>query len=140
MSDHYEVVLSCLLRDDTPDPVLAVLRWHLGTETEDPEDLDFEEHPYPLLVQNPNSRLPGGDFVSLRREVQDFSATGEVYAWELFTRTYWVDDHMLHLTGLLDLIAPYVAVSGYGGHYREEYATAMTPFRFHGGTYDSVGF
>ncbi|MYZ36125.1 MULTISPECIES: hypothetical protein [unclassified Streptomyces] len=140
MSSHYEVVLSCLLRDDTPDSVLAALRWHLGMDTEEPEDLDFEECPSPLLEPNPNSRLPGGDFVSLRRQVQGFSDAGEVHAWELFARTYWVDDHMLYLTTLLDLIAPYVAVSGYGGHHRDEYGTATTAFVFHGGTYDPVGF
>jgi hypothetical protein len=142
MSSHYEVVLSCFLRDDTPDSVLAALRWHLGTEAEEAGNLDFEEHPFPLLAPNPNSRLPGGDFVSLRRQVQGFWDDAEVHAWELFTRTYWVDDHMLHLTALLDLIAPHVAVSGsgYGGHYRDEYKTATTAFVFHGGTYDPVGF
>ncbi|MGX1542965.1 hypothetical protein [Streptomyces adustus] len=61
MSDHFEAVFSCFLRDDTPASVLLALRWHLGLDDEEPEDLDPENSPYPLLVPNNNSRLPGGN-------------------------------------------------------------------------------
>lgn len=73
MSDHYEVVFSCFLRDDTPESVMAALRWHLGMDAEFPENLDDDEGQlYPLLgPDNHNSSLPGGDVVSLRRAVQE---------------------------------------------------------------------
>lgn len=137
MSDHYEVVFSCFLRDDTPAPVLAALRWHMGMDDECPDDLDSDDHPYPLLLPG-NSRLPGGDAVCLRRTVQEFTASGERYEWELFARHYWVDDLTLHLEALLELIAPHVARRGYGGHIRDEYQTEVKTFTFHDGTYDSV--
>lgn len=140
MSSHYEVLFSCFLHDTTPETVLAAMRWHLGEQVRDSEDLDVEEHGYPLLVPNPNSRLPGGDCGSLQRRIQAFTEGGEVNAWELFSRTYWVDDQMLHLTAMLDLIAPHVAVPGYGGHYRNECESEMTPFIFRARTYAPVGF
>lgn len=140
MSSHYEVVFSCLLHDATPERVLSALRWHLGEDVEEPGDLGIGEFLYPLLVPNPNSRLPGGDCRSFQRRVQEFTAAGEVHAWELYSRNYWVDDHMLDLTALLDLIAPHVAEPGYGGHYRNEFESGTTPFVFRGGTYDPVDF
>lgn len=47
VSDHYETVFSCFLRDDTPESVLGALRRHMGLDEEEPDDLDPEEHPYP---------------------------------------------------------------------------------------------
>lgn len=137
MSDHYEVVFSCFLSDDTPASVLRALRWHMGVEDERPEDLDAEDHPYPSLLPG-SSPLPGGDTLSLRRTVQEFTESGEGYAWELFARLYWVDDLTLHLDALLKLIAPHVVYQGYGGHIRDEYDTDVKSFNFHDGTYDRV--
>ncbi|MCQ4209411.1 hypothetical protein [Streptomyces longispororuber] len=139
MSDHFEAVFSCFLRDDTPDSVLETLRWHLGLDDEEPEGLDAENTPYPLLVPDSNSRLPGGDTASLRRTVQEFTTSGERYEWELFARCYWVDDFTLWLDDLLTLIAPHVARPGYGGHIRGEYGTDLKTITFRGGTYDPVG-
>ncbi|MCX4819991.1 hypothetical protein OG883_08755 [Streptomyces sp. NBC_01142] len=139
MSDHYEVVFSCFLRDDTPESVLAALRWHLGMDAERPGDLDPEEHLYPLLTPDRNnSRLPGGDIVSLRRTVQGSTAFGQQHAWELFSRNYWVDDSMLCLDSILGLLAPHIARPGYGGYFRDEYDTALTVFTFREGTYGPV--
>ena len=137
MSDHYELVLSCFLRDDTPPRVLAALRWHLGIDDDGPDDLDPDDHPYPLLLTG-QRRLPGGDFMSLQRTVQELTSSGQRYEWELFVRTYWVDDLTLYLDSLLALIAPHVAHPGYGGHIRDEYDTEVKPFKFHDGTYDPV--
>ncbi|MEW2573060.1 hypothetical protein [Streptomyces sp. NPDC047070] len=138
MGDHYEAVFSCFLRDDTPDSVLAALRWHLGLESQEPEGLDPEDHPYQLLVPNHNSRLPGGDMVFLRRTAQESTPSGARYEWELFARCYWVDDCLLQLDALLSLIAPHAARAGYAGHIRDEYGTGMQLFTFHDGTYDPV--
>lgn len=137
MSDHYEVVFSCFLSDDTPVSVLAALRWHMGMDDECPDDLDPEDHPYPSLLPG-SSRLPGGDTVSLRRTVQEITGSGERYEWELFARLYWVDDLKLHLDALLELMAPHIAREGYGGHIRDEYDTDVKTFNFHDGTYDHV--
>ncbi|MET9874057.1 hypothetical protein ABZZ36_05395 [Actinacidiphila glaucinigra] len=139
MSEHYEVVFSCFLRDDTPAPVLAALRWHLGMDREDPADLDPDAHPYPLLVPNNNSCLPGGDLVSLRRTVQRFTVSGEEYEWELFSRSYWVDDFTVYLDSLLKLLAPHVARPGYGGFIRHEYDTEADVFTFRDGSYEPIG-
>ncbi|WP_328861246.1 hypothetical protein [Streptomyces sp. NBC_00306] len=140
MSDHYEVVFSCFLRDDTPESVMAALRWHLGMDAEFPENLDDDEGQlYPLLdPDNHNSCLPGGDVVSLRRTVQEFTQSGERYEWELFARKDWLDDSMLYLRDLLDLLAPHAARPGYGGHFRNFYGTAVTVFTFRDGTYEPI--
>lgn len=138
MSDHYEVVFSCFLRDDTPAPVLAALRWHMGMDDDCPDALDPDDHPYQLLLPDANSRLPGGDTVCLRRTVQEFTASGERYEWELFARKDWVDDLTLHLDAFLELMAPHVASSGYGGHIRDQHDPEVKPFTFHDGTYDPV--
>jgi hypothetical protein len=128
MSERYEIVLSCFLRGDVPESVLAACRWHLGMTSDCPEDLDEEEHPWPLLLPSPGSRLPGGDSATLRRsEMED--ERGHLM-WELFARNHWVDDHLLMLDALLALIAPHIAVPGYGGHLRHEYDTEPTVFVF----------
>ncbi len=137
MSDHYELVFSSFLRDDTPASVLAALRWHMGMDDEDPEDLDRDDHPYPLLLRG-QSPLPGGDNVSLRRSVPESTSSGTPYGWELFVRIYWVDDLTLHLDALLQLIAPHVVRRGYGGYIRDVHDTEVETFKFHDGTYDPV--
>ena len=141
MSERYEVVLSCYLRDDTPEWVVAALRWHLGMDAEVPEGLDDDdEYLYPLLVPDDyaNRRMPGGDVVSLRREVQEFTRSGKRYEWELFARNGWIDDSMLYLRSLLDLIAPHIAQPGYGGYFRHISDTEVTVFDFHDGTYEPI--
>lgn len=135
VSLHYEVVFTCFLRDDTPDTVLAALRWHLGLAPERPAELDAEEHSYPLLSPDPDSRLPGGDFVSLRRQSRGFTPGGELHAWGLFSRNLWLDDMMGDLYTVLDLLAPHVEEPGYSGYFREEFDTEPTVFTFRDGTF-----
>ncbi|SEB65018.1 hypothetical protein [Streptomyces sp. TLI_105] len=135
MSLHYEVVFTCFLQEDTPETVLAALRWHLGLASERPAELDEEEYAYPLLDPDPDSRLPGGDFASLRRQSRGFTAGGECHAWGLFSRNLWLDDMMGDLVTILDLIAPHVAEVGYGGYFREEFDAEATVFTFQDGTY-----
>ncbi|MFD9213330.1 hypothetical protein ACFVY9_09475 [Streptomyces sp. NPDC059544] len=141
MSDRYEVVFSCFLRDYTPASVMTAVRRYLGMDAECPEGLDDDEGQLsPLLApDNHHSRLPGGDVVSLRRTVQGFTSSGARYEWELFARNDWADDSMLCLRGLLDLIAPQVARSGYGGHFRDIDGTAVTVFTFRDGTCEPIG-
>lgn len=139
MSDHYEVVFSCFLRD-TPESVMTALRWHLGMDAEFPENLDDDEGQlYPLLgPDNHNSCLPGGDVVSMRRTVQELTQSGERYEWELFARKDWLDDSMSYLRDLLDLLAPHAARPGYGNHFRNVCGTAMTLFTFRDGRYEPI--
>ncbi|MEU0403926.1 hypothetical protein ABZ318_27565 [Streptomyces sp. NPDC006197] len=100
-------------------PALAALRWHLGPSPERPTEPDEEEYAYPVLDPAPGSRLPGGDFASLRRQSRGFTAVGERHAWGLSSRTLWLDDMTGDLVTVLDLIAPHVAEAGYGGYVRE---------------------
>jgi hypothetical protein len=135
MSLHFEVVFICFLRDDTPDSVLDALQWHLGLTPERPAGLDTEEHTYPLLAPDPDSRLPGGDCASLRRQSRGFVAGGEIHAWGLLSRNYWLDDEMGELVVILDLLAPHVEEPGFGGYFREEHDAEPTVFTFQDGTY-----
>ncbi|MFI6520653.1 hypothetical protein ACIBF1_34225 [Spirillospora sp. NPDC050679] len=136
MSLHFEVVFTCLLRADTPDSVLAALRWHLGLDAERPADLDEEEHAYPLLAPDPASFLPGEDFASLRRKSRDHAAGGGPYVWELSSRNHWLDDDLGELVTVLDLLAPYAEDSDCGGYFREEHDVERTVFTFRDGAYD----
>ncbi|WP_344625616.1 hypothetical protein [Kitasatospora arboriphila] len=129
-----EVVLSCFLRDDTPDGVLAALRWHLGLDADRPAGPDPEEHAYAVLRPDPDSRLPGGDVASLRRRSRGFTAEGERHAWGLFSRNLRLDDMVGDLLALLDLIAPHVDGPGHGGHVREEFAAVPAAVVFGDGT------
>ncbi|MEU9085990.1 hypothetical protein [Streptomyces sp. NPDC048357] len=139
MSLHYEVVFACFLRDDTPDTVLAALRWHLGLAAEWPAELDPDEEAYPVLSPDPDSRLPGGDRASLRRQSRGFSAAGEErHAWGLFSRNLWLDDMIGDVYTVMDLIAPHVAEPGYCGHLREEFAAEPTVFTFRDGEFEPL--
>ncbi|WNI25103.1 hypothetical protein [Streptomyces sp. ITFR-16] len=131
MSDRYEIVLSCFLRGDLPESALAALRWHLGLAADCPEELDEEEHPWPLFPVSSHSRLPGGD-VAILREAEMADGLDRPL-WELFARNYGVDDNLLMLDALLALVAPHVAVPGYGGHLRHEFGTEPTAFVFRDG-------
>lgn len=106
MSLHFEVVFTCFLRDNTPDTVLEALRWHLDMIPKHPSRLKTNEHTYPVLAPDPDGRLPGGDFASLRRQSRGFVAGRELYTWGLFSRNYWKDDEMGELVTILDLLAP----------------------------------
>lgn len=128
VSLHFEVVFTCFLRDDTPDTVLAALRWHLGLIPERPAELDAEDHTYPLLSPDPDGHLPGGDVASLQRQSRGFAAGRELHAWGLLSRNYWLDDEMGDLAIILDLLAPHVEEPGYGGYFREEYDPEPTVF------------
>ncbi|MFF8614950.1 hypothetical protein [Streptomyces sp. NPDC015350] len=130
MSLYYEVVLTCFLRDGTPEPVLEALRWHTGAVEDRPPHLDEDEHPYRLLAPDPDSRLPGGESASLRHQ-----SLGGRNAWGLFVRNLWMDDDIGELTTVLDLLAPHVEDSGYGGYLREEYDTKMSVLTFRDGTH-----
>ncbi|WP_405896287.1 hypothetical protein OG242_00955 [Streptomyces sp. NBC_00727] len=126
MSLHYEVVFTCFLREDTPAPVLDALRWHLGMTEVPPRGHGEEEYAYPLLSPDPHSRLPGGDFASLRLQDE---------GWGLYSRNYWLDDDMGELVTVLDLLAPHIASPGFGGYFREEYESRPALFTFRDGAY-----
>ncbi|WP_435224378.1 hypothetical protein [Streptomyces sp. Tue6028] len=131
MSLHYEVVFACFLKEGTPESVLAALRWHIGAIADRPPHLDAGEHPHPLLAPSPNSYLPGGEFASLQHQ-----SRGNRNAWGLFTRNFWLDDGIAELVTILDLLAPHVEDSGYGGYAREEDDGKPSIFTFRDGAYD----
>ncbi|WP_121188086.1 hypothetical protein [Nocardiopsis sp. Huas11] len=137
MSVHFEVVLSCFLRGDTPPAVLAVLRWHLGLSDERPEGLDPAEHPSPLLGTDPESLLPGGDVASLRHRPHGFEDFGPRGVWGLYFRAWWIDDAMGGLGTVLDLLAPH-AEDGYGGSFRAEDEVRPTVLVFRDGAYEAA--
>lgn len=126
MSDHYEVVFSCYLRHDTPDPVLDVLRWHLGLIDDCPGVDEFREMTGRLLQADPDTRLPEPDLAELRPQDD---------GWALFTRNLWLDDEIGWINRLLEIIAPYPARDGYGGYFRDVNDGEPTEFGFAGGTY-----
>jgi hypothetical protein len=130
VSLYYEVVFACFLRDATPEPVLAALRWHTGASADRPPHLDANEHVYPLLAASPDSCLPGGEFAFLQRQ-----SRGSLDAWGLFTRNLWLDDDIGELVTVLNLLAPHVEDSGYGGYMREEGDAKPSIFTFRDGTY-----
>lgn len=140
VSLHYEVVFNCFLRRHTPEPVLTALRWHLELDRERPADLDPEIHTFPLLAPDPDSRLPGGDIASLRLQSRGFAAGGELRAWGLLSRNYWLDDDLGELVTILDLLAPHVEEPGFGGYFREEYDTELTVLTFRNGGYGPFTF
>ncbi|UNS99587.1 hypothetical protein MMF93_26420 [Streptomyces tubbatahanensis] len=119
MSERYEVVVTCFLREDTPSHVLEALRWHLGASAARPGGLEEEAHPYPFLEPDPGSPLPGGDYGVLRGE--------DHHAWGLFSRTCRHEDDLGQLDALLGLLAPYAAEPGYGGHVRTATADPSQP-------------
>lgn len=120
VSDHYEIVISCFLRADTPERVLSELRWHLGLTEQRPAHLSEETAPYPLLYPDPDGRLPGGDVAQLRLHRSITTADGR-HEWGLYVRTCYLDDAMGDVSIALDLVAPYVSgINGsYGGSIRE---------------------
>lgn len=128
MSVHYEVVFSCFLRADTPAEVLDALRWHLGLLAEQPADLDPTQRA--LLRADPSSHLPGGDVASLQRQAGGAETAPDTQGWGLFSRTLWPGDAMDQLSTIMELIAPYVASRGYGGHVRDVATADATAFEF----------
>jgi hypothetical protein len=121
MSDHYEIVISCFLDEDVPESVLEVLRWHLGLCSQRPPHLDEAAAPYPVLVPDSDSRLPGGEITRLRRQRLCFGPAGHVHGWGLYARGYYLDDDLGEFYAILDIVAPHVNDHGYGGHIRNEY-------------------
>lgn len=143
MSDHYEVVFTVFLRDDTPEDVLDALRWHLGLRAEMPDAVkaaaETDPYIYPLLEPDPDSYLPGGDVASLKRQLRGTSMDGtDSYSWGLFSRNYWLDDDIGRVDTILDLLAPYAGEQGYSGFYRDEDTTELTLFVLHDGTHGIV--
>ncbi|GAA1096722.1 hypothetical protein [Nocardiopsis composta] len=139
MSLHYEVVVACFLREDTPPEVLDAVRWHIGLAEERPDGLDPGEHPVPAFLLDPESRLPGGDVAELRRQYRWTAPDGaDVYAWGLHARGRWLDDDLGNLAVLLDLLAP-CAEDGHAGSFREEHDLLPTVLAFRDGAHFVAG-
>ncbi|GLY53759.1 hypothetical protein [Lentzea sp. NBRC 102530] len=133
MSLHFEVVYSLFLRDDTPRETLDELRYHLGLTEDRPQNL-VVDHDHPVLAPDPDSYLPGGEHVALRRQGRGRNSDGEIHAWGLYARLYWVDDQWAEVWWqVAQWLAPYVADDGYIGFYREEQDERPTPFMVSGG-------
>jgi hypothetical protein len=136
MSDHYEVIFTAFLRDDTPEKVLNELRWHLGLTEDKPPAVEGDPYASRLLLADPDTPLPGGSVASLQRQFRYRSRGGaEHYAWGLLARSYWLDDELGEVSTILDLIAPYVEENGFGGYFRDVNDEIPTVFAFHDGSY-----
>jgi hypothetical protein len=63
MSDHYEVVFSCFLREETPAEVLDAVRWHLGMPRSWPNggELISGRHDLPMIVAGSTVERASGD-------------------------------------------------------------------------------
>lgn len=124
MSLHYEVVFSLFLRVDTPDEVLAELRWHLGLCTQRPGlwALGYET---PVLAPGESSRLAGGESAALSLQYRSGVAgspqtSTEEHAWGLHARLFWLDDQWAEVWWqVVTWLSPY-ACDGYAGFYREQ--------------------
>jgi len=133
MSDYYEFVISCFLPEDTPEPVLAELRWHLGETDERPPHLDKDA--YPLMAPDEVSYLPGGDIAILRLQVVGLhpETHADIYEWALFARNYYHEDVIGEVEHLFQLVASYATEAGYGGHLRSLAYPSRHEFVFRGG-------
>jgi hypothetical protein len=137
MSDHYEIVISCFLDDNTPEDVLDTLRWHLGLIEQRPAQLDEDAAPYPFLNPDHDSpRLPGGEIARLQRQTRGFTAAGDLHAWGIYARTYYLDDDLGEVFTVLDLLAPHVSNQGYGGHIRDVNCDDLSVITFDGDAYE----
>jgi hypothetical protein len=133
MSSHYEMVFSLFLRDDTPGDVLDELRWHLGLSEQRPT-ISALHTDYPLMRPG-DSYLPGGDVTVLQRQYRYDEMPGvKHYAWGLYARLFWLDDHWAQASWqIANWLAPYVEEDGYAGFFREETDERPTLLVIHGG-------
>jgi hypothetical protein len=128
MSAHYEIVFSLFLRDDTPDEVLAELRWQLGLAAGRPE-LWALGYQTPVLAPGEPSRLPGGESAALSRQYLSTLAGVDRYAWGLHVRVLWLDDVWGEVWWqVATWLSRYAAGDGYAGFYRESDAHEPTLF------------
>ncbi|NYV74589.1 hypothetical protein [Streptomyces sp. UH6] len=136
MSLRYEMVLTCFLKDDTPESVLDALRWHMGLRADRPGSFGPDGCPHPLLTPTSDSdtRLAGGEFARLTHQ-----SRGSHDVWGLFVRVLWPDDILEESVTILELLAPHVDEPGYGGYFREEADAWPSVYMFREGTYDVTG-
>ncbi|WP_199444520.1 hypothetical protein [Umezawaea beigongshangensis] len=119
MSQHYEIVFSLFLRDDTPGDVLDELRWHLGADQPAPRAPVVPGGPH--LRPDPGSFLPGGDSASLRRQYRFTRGDQDWHAWGLSARVLWSDDTWAEVWWqFAQWLAPFADEDGYAGFFREE--------------------
>ena len=115
MSSHYEVIYSLFLKDDTPDHILAELRWHLGLSPEKPSNLIIDYETPQLAVQT-ESYLPGDEIAVLKHQ----NRTSHSRAWGLHCRAFWKDDGWAELWWqFAELLAAWADNDGYIGSWRE---------------------
>lgn len=127
MSDHYEVVLSVFLAEETPVEVLDTIRWHMGLLKDRPEHMGPPEDPdfeWRYLDPDPDHpRLPGGEVARLQRQSVGSTADGvELHPWGLFYRGFFLDDDLNVPYEILDLVAPHIVTWGgveFGGFIRD---------------------
>ncbi|MCG8921546.1 hypothetical protein [Lentzea sp. CC55] len=135
MSFHYEVVFSLFLRENTPAEVLDELRYHLGLAPEPPRNpvLDYD---FPVLRPNPDSYLPGGEHAALREQLRGFNDEGDLHAWGLHARLFWLDDQWAEVWWqVVQWLAPHVEDNGYAGFVREEADERPAVLTFHNGEF-----
>jgi hypothetical protein len=119
MSLHFEVVVSCYVRDDLDPTALQELRWHIG---KGPRPVTASE-PEPFFGSDEASRLPGGDITKFETALGHRSGQAPT---GLFVRRFMLDDRLYDLMTPICRWVADVALDGYAGFWREEDGSDMT--------------
>jgi hypothetical protein len=114
VSSHFEVIYSLFLKDDTPEEILAELRWHLGLSPEKPSNLILD-YVTPQLAVQTETYLPGDEIAVLKHQ----QITSHRRAWGLYHRAFWKDDTLADLGRFAELLAAWADDDGYIGLWRE---------------------
>lgn len=109
MADTFEVQLALDLPHTLPPPDVALLRWHLGDESEGRPD-GARTYEYPLCAERGPARHIGG------LQVADLRPTAD--GWSLTTRQELHPDCLTDLRALLTWLAPRTTTTGPIGHLR----------------------
>jgi hypothetical protein len=133
MSQHYEVVFSMFLRDDTPAGVLDELRWHLGLSAQRPDSCVIA-YDVPQMCPAGGNLLPGGEAARLRRQLRYSRAGAAHYAWGLYARLLWPDGQWAEIWQRVAVwLSAHAAQDGYAGFFREEHDERPTLLLVRGG-------
>jgi hypothetical protein len=128
MSQHFELMLACDLRDDTPENVLQAIRYMTSNSKvpfEDRPSHPFDKHTtegfedWRSLLAEPEGDLPGwvGSYFQLAKRYD------EPFERYTFGCRLLVHDDVLFGLGFIDFIpwlAQYSKTQGFVGYWREE--------------------
>jgi hypothetical protein len=128
MSAHYDFLLICDLKSDTPKQVIEGLRFMMNPEYEmksPPTDEHFLREIWKGLLEINNewvNRIPGDGFVSLRL-VPDYDAENADKLRYTFTfRNQIHGDGLSEYVNIAEWLRQYSETRGYVGYFRSQYS------------------